>query len=73
MKILKPLNGIRLPVGMLPVGDYPLELYVELYSYSPFAYSRIAVVCKSSYIIYTKHFEDILDTYACFNVGNIAF
>ena len=38
-RISKPLSGIRLPVGMLPVGDYPSELYVELYSYSPFAYT----------------------------------
>ena len=58
---------------MLPVGDYPLELYVELYSYSPFAYSRVVGVCESSYVINTEYLKDILDTYACFNVGNIAF
>lgn len=44
------------------------ELYVELYSDSPFVNAREVGVCKSPYIIYPEHLEDILDSYSQFHV-----
>ena len=39
------------------------ELYVELYSYSPFVYAGEVGVCESSYIVYAQYLEDVLYSY----------
>lgn len=44
------------------------ELYVELYSYSPFVYAGEICVCQSPYVVHAQYLEDVLYSYCQFHV-----